>query len=228
MNRLLPVESSFPYPAAELQGLASRPLVSKTYHVEAGKIDIQFITPVVLANLEVSAEREAAEQRSRRSRSRAVKPYTAGDDFYEWRRYVGDYRAVVRVQAVPEITMTAGSAFAVAMLGPNVPQRYRFKTDFDRMELWRGTTLVEPILPGRLAEVVSAQAGLQSLEDIKFYGMYEYPPEAFAPGEALILKVWRQGDASPNNNNIDTALQARVWADFQPYFQALQQAAASN
>lgn len=228
-NRLLPVESSFPYPAEDLQRIAtSQALVTKTYHLEAGKIDVQFITPVLIAGLDVAAEREASEQRSRRSKGRSVKQYTAGDDFYEWGRYVGDYRPIVTIQAIPEITMTAGSAFAVAMLGPNVPQRYRFKTDFDRMELWRGATLVEPILPGRIAEVVSAQAGLQSLDDIKFYGKYEYPPEAFAPGATLILKVWRQGDASPNDNNLDAALQARVWADFQPYFQALEQAAAAN
>jgi S1-C subfamily serine protease len=227
-ERLLPVESAFPYPATELERLAAQPLNSRAYHVESGKIDIQFITPVVVATLETAADRDAADQRSRRSRGKQVDEYKPGEGFYEWRRYGGDYRPVVVVQAVPEITLTVASAFAVALVGASAPQEYRFKADFDRMELRRGETVVEPIHPKRYPNRYSFQAGVSSMNDVAFYGSYEYPPEAFAPGEALTIQVWKQGDATPNLKAVGEDVRARVWADFLPYFRALQQAAASD
>ena len=39
----------------------------KDYHIEAGKLDVQFITPVVVTSLQTEAENEAAKGRKKRT-----------------------------------------------------------------------------------------------------------------------------------------------------------------
>ena len=228
-DSLLPVEPSFRFPAKEIRQAAlesnARP---HQYHIEAGKFDVQLLTPTLIASLQVADEKAAAAyrekrtKRAKRKRDRSEsKPYTPGRDFYEWRKYAGDYRAVVTIQAVPEIALTGGSAFAVVMIGSAAHQKFRFKADFDRMELWRGDVLVRPIHPRRWANVKNFNQGNASMSDVGFYGSYEYPPEAFKPGEELKLKVWRQGREKPITKTISTTQQHRVWEDFEMYFEAL-------
>lgn len=221
---LLPEAASFRFPPEELSKIAvATRYDARHYHVEAGKIDVQFLTPVVLAQLEIQAEKEAAEFRKRRTRRKQdVQEYVPGRDFYEWRRYAGDYRPVVRIQAIPEIGLTGGSLFAVVMLGPNVPKTYKFKTDFKRMELVRGNAVIEPIHPGRIPHVANIEAGADRLKDLTFWGAYEYPPEAFKPGVAVVLKVWQEGKPQPVVRMLDGKLQQRIWDDFAPYFAALE------
>lgn len=224
--KLLPVESSFPYPSDKLREQAkNRTFIAKDYHIEAGKFDVQLLTPVLIAGLQVSSEKVAAQSREKRTRKKKQKSkdYKVGEDFYEWRKYGGDYRAVITIQAVPEIKMTGGSIFAMVMLGASAPQKFKFKADFDRMELWRGETLVRPIHPRRWANVVNFQQGVTSMKDIGFYGSYEYPPEAFKPGESLVLKIWKQGVSVPITRLIPAPQQTRVWNDFAAYFEALEE-----
>ena len=223
----LPEASDYRFPPDKLKEIALRSTYRPNdYHIESGKIDVQFVTPVVLAQLEVQSEKEASEGRKARTKS-ASKAYSPGEDFYEWRRYAGDYRAVVRIQAIPEITMTGESVFAVIMLGSAAHQKFRFKTDFDRMELVRDGTIVEPIFPGRAPNVVNSQQGLVSMKDISYYGAYEYPPEAFRPGATVVLKVWEQGRPKPKERAVTPELLKRVWTDFQPYFDALEKEVAA-
>jgi S1-C subfamily serine protease len=230
-DQVLPVESAFKFPADALREAAmSRNFDSFEYHIEAGKFDVQLMTPVLIAGLEVADDKAAAAFRNKRSKKKKTetKEYTPGQDFYEWRQYVGDYRAVVTVQAVPEISMTGGSVFAVIMLGGSAPQKFKFKADFDRMELWRGDVLVRPIHPRRWTNVVSFEQGVASMNDVGFYGSYEYPPEAFKPGETLTLKVWKQGKPKPIVRIIEPHQQIRVWNDFTPYFAALDDRVAAS
>ena len=116
--------------------------------------------------------------------------------------------------------------FAVAMLGSNAQQRYRFKADFDRMELWRGSTLVAPIHPKRSTNVVNTRQGQVVMQDVGFYGNYEYPPEAFRPGAAITLKVWKQGVEKPIIEKVPDDVQLLVWRDFDAYFEALEERVA--
>jgi hypothetical protein len=215
-DRQLPEASSYRFPPDKLKDLVLHSdYEPRQYHLEAGKIDVQFVTPVVLAQLEVQAAKEASEGRNKRHKHGHTKEYSAGEDFYEWRRYTGDYRAVVRIQAVPEIKPTSGSIFAMMLIG--VAPRFKFKTDFDRMELWRGDTVIEPIHPGRAPSDLHA-----SIKDVSYYGVYEYPPEAFKPGEKLTLKVWEQGKPEAKPREITPALQAKIWTDFQAFFEAVE------
>ncbi|MHC4302719.1 MAG: hypothetical protein ACYS7Y_36130, partial [Planctomycetota bacterium] len=144
------------------------------------------------------------------------------DGFYEWRQYAGDYRPIVRINAIPEIKMTGGSFFAKAMLGANASGRYRFKADFRKMRLLRGGVEVAPIHPGKTRQVVSKASGVDILEDIGTYGAYEYPPEAFEPSQHLILEVYtEQRPDKPKVREIDSELQGRIWEQFAPYFASL-------
>src|SRR5690606_3142136 len=104
-DEMLAVPSLFTFPAAELREEALRTeLRSRDYHLEAGKFDVTFIDPVVVASLEVASERAAAETRGRRNRRKTgAAGETVGSDFYEWRKYAGDYRPVVTIQATPEL-----------------------------------------------------------------------------------------------------------------------------
>jgi hypothetical protein len=168
-DRLLPVVPDYRLSLDELRRLSLlKDYSSRDYHLESGKIDVQFITPLVLAALEVDSDRDAVESRKRRTKKKKVKEYEPGKDFYEWRRYSGDYRPVVRIQAIPEIKMTGGST-ARLILGVGGPPRFRFKTDFDRMELYRGKFPVEPIYPGRPPQVIDLGA---IMEDLSYFGYY--------------------------------------------------------
>jgi S1-C subfamily serine protease len=227
----LPLPSDRPYPAEALTRLAKADLKLTDYHVEAGKIDIQFITPVVIASLEKGAAMRAAEQKEKRQHKKketiqageqteaARTQEGVGEGFYEWRRYVGDYQSVVRIQAIPEIGMTGGSIFAKVMLGANAPGRYRFRTDFLKMRLLRGGVEVPPVHPGKVRQVVSNRAGVDVMEDIGTFGSYEYAPEAFEPSSNLVLEVYdEEHPDKPRVCPISKILQLQVWQDFAPYF----------
>lgn len=219
----LPMPSLFTFPAAELRAAAlEMKFRPRDYHLEAGKFDVTFVDPVVIASLEVASEREAAAVRGRRNRRKVgTTEESVGSDFYEWRRYAGDYRPVVTIQATPELGMPPGSWIA-AGLGATSGLRYWFKADFGRMELLRDGIVVPPLHPGRIRQVVDENIAGNRLADIAYFGSYEYPPEAFAPGGELVLRVWEQGKDRGTERTIPPALVARIWGHFEPYYAAIQ------
>ncbi len=228
----LPEASTRPYPAQALARLATGDVKMQDYQMEVGKFDVKLITPVLLASLEKQAEIRAQQQQDKRRKKdrkqEAAEPEPAADEteegdgegFYEWRRHGGDYRPVILIQAIPEIKMTGGSRFAKIMLG-NVPGRYRFKTDFARMRLLQDGVEVPPLHPGKIRQVVSAQAGMDKMEDIGVYGIYEYPPEAFDPAKRLTLEIYDEDEPDkPKTLDLPAALQQRIWQEFRPWLDA--------
>jgi S1-C subfamily serine protease len=228
----LPVPPPDPYPPDALQGMVNADLDPAQYHLEAGKMDVQVFTPVVIASLERKAAIKAAMQKSKRVRTGkqdtagtqagASSGQQAAEGFYEWRRYAGDYQPIVRVEAIPEITMTVGSSFAKAMLGATAPGRFRFKTDFLKMRLLRDGIEVQPVHPGKIRQVVSTRSGVDVMEDIETFGSYEYSPEAFEPSKSLVLEVYSEDKPDkPKILTFEKTLQMRIWQDFAPYFSSL-------
>jgi len=219
----LPVVPDFRFPASAIRQMAlTLKFRPADYHVEDAQIDLQFITPAVIAYQEIAAEREAAEFSSKRRKQSGSSEYKAGEDFYEWRRYTGDYRPVVTIQAVPELGLTGGS-IALAILaglggGGPPPMQLKFKTDFQRMELWRDGALVQPIVPGRIPSVQNMNTGSVRVTDVTYFGAYQYPPEAFAPGGVLELRVWEEGRKEPRTRKIPPDLIARIGHEFRLYF----------
>jgi len=66
------------------------------------------------------------------------------------------------------------------------------------------------------------------MEYIAYYGVYEYPPEAFKPGETVTLRIWQQGKPEPKVSVIDLIVLNRIWNDFTPYFEALESDVAGD
>ena len=222
--RPLPVESTYRFPPETVKTMAlARSPKMKEYHLEAGKIDVQVFTPVLVASEMLRGEQEAAQARQKRRRGKDEEVGAAGGDpgqsFYTWQKNQENFRPVVRIRAYPEVKMTAGSAFLMGMTGSG--GKLRFKTDFDRMELRRGDQIIEPIHPGRIKEIVNVQGNVASMKDIGYWGSYEYPPEAFRPGAALILRVWEQGVPEPHVLPFPDDLLTRVREDYRPYLDTL-------
>jgi hypothetical protein len=181
------------------------------YHLEAGKLDVHFVTPILLASMVIEEEREALEGRKKRKKKRRgqedAETYEPGEAFYEWQKDSDNFRAVVSIQAYPEIN--AGGAGSLIGRG-----KHRFKTDFDRMELAREGEVVEPIHPGRIKEIVTEKG----FKDVGYWGHYEYPPEAFASGAAVTVTIWEEDVSEPEVLVLPPDLLARIRSDLQPYF----------
>ncbi|NIM01650.1 MAG: trypsin-like serine protease [Acidobacteria bacterium] len=212
------MESSYRFPPDVVRDLAlARRPRPKDYNIEAGKIDVQIFTPVLMASNVIRAEREALEGRKKRRKKKdrtAEEDYQPGSRFYEWTKSAENFRPVVRIRAYPEIKMKAGSAWKVALVGGRAS--YRFKTDFQRMVLLRNGEPVEPVHPGRIKEVVHVDAGAV-MKDVGYFGYYEYLPEAFEPGARLTLRIWEQDNPEPTVREITHEMMVRVWQDFAPY-----------
>jgi hypothetical protein len=219
----LPVPPPSAYPIAALRSLVHAKLDPKKYHLEAGDIEIDIATPPLLYYVQNEAAIKAAETRRKRSKSNPVSP--EGEEVCQWQADAGAWDAVVTVRAMPEVTMTGGSragrAFG-ALFGVVTPASYRFKADSREMRLLRDGVEVRPIVPGRLCQTVEEQAGLNRLRDVGCLGLYQYAPDAFAPGAALELRVFA-GDApaAPKVVKLMPTLVETVWADFEPYFESL-------
>lgn len=222
----LPVESSYRFPAATLREMASSAdKKTQDYNLKIGLFDIQIATPALISYLEVSAQAEAKQAHLKRTNGQEVEP---GPDFYEWQRYSGDYRAVVTIWAMPEVQRTRGSGFLTALFGARANRKYRFKTDFKKMELLRDGVVVEPIHPGRMPDLGHNRSGNGTIEDFSYYGGYEYPPEAFKAGARLELRIWDEKNLDYAHETISAERQRLIWNDFLPYFQALERTVSAE
>jgi len=226
-SRELPVESDYRFTPDAIREMAqSRSPTPKAYHVEAGKMDVQVFTPVLVVSMALQGEREAAAARAKRTKGKdgegSAAEAESSQRFYAWQKDEEVFLPVVRIRVYPEVKITAGSAFMVGLLGSG--GKYRFKTDFDRMELRRGEKVIEPILPGRIKEVVNVQGGGGSMKDIGYWGIYEYPPEAFLPGAPLTLTIWEQGVPEPRVLSFPEPLLESIRADYRPYLDSLSSA----
>jgi hypothetical protein len=206
--RPLPVEPAWRFPPETVKAMALAEVREvDDYHVEAGKLDVHFVTPVLLASMVIEEEREALEGRKKRKKKKRQgredeETYEPGEAFYEWQKDPENFRAVVSVQAYPE---------AGALIGRG---KLRFKTDFERMELTRDDEVVEPIHPGRIKEVVSEKG----FKDVGYWGYYEYPPEAFASGADVTVTIWEEDVPEPKILVLSPELLERIQADLRPYF----------
>jgi S1-C subfamily serine protease len=213
--RPLPMEPAWRFPPETVKTMAlaeAREL--DDYHIEAGKLDVHFVTPVLLASMVIEEEREALEGRKKRKRKKRQgredeETFEPGEAFYEWQKDSDNFRAVVTVQAYPEVNTK--SAMAGTLIGRG---KLRFKTDFERMELTRDDEIVEPIHPGRIKEVVSEKG----FKDVGYWGYYEYPPEAFESGAKVTLTIWEEDEPDPKVLVLSPELLEMIRIDLQPYF----------
>lgn len=230
--RLLPVEPSDPYPLDSLKEMTRSSRVdTKPYIFTVGGFDVALGTPVLEYELRSETGREAAEEKSKRTRKRgesghAEPKFEPLQDLHEWAEYTGEYRPVLLVQAAPQVRekLMASLGHELLPAAPFIggPPRLQFRTDFYRMKLLCGSREVEPIQPGKAATVVDTHNAFVSVTDATYVGIYSYPPDAISPACGKVtLQLYSEKDPNKaESKDLDPKSIERVWNDFRPYIVA--------
>ena len=99
------------------------------------------------------------------------------------------------------------------------PADLKFKTDFYRLTLTCGGKEIEPIQPGKIAEIRNDRSVFVNVTDATYQGLYTYPPDAISPecGQ-VVLDIYSEKDPSKYTRKVlDKKTVERVWNDFAPY-----------
>jgi hypothetical protein len=136
---------------------------------------------------------------------------------------VGEYRPVLFIRAAPKLKETGGSVFLRSLAASGgaygIPAKMRFKTDFYRMKLLCGSKEIQPILPGKIADVIDVENRSVNVTDATYEGFYEYNADAIAPSCGQVSPVFY------TEKNPDTAITKtlsdktvnRIFDDFAAY-----------
>jgi hypothetical protein len=160
---LLPVEPAGVYPIDALKASLQRAKFDeRPYIFSEGDYDVVLITPVVKYHLtegtDVAAEKEK-ERRTKKSAASVQETFRPLDDLKSWAEYIGEYRPILFIQASPKLRETFLSAWTRNVAASNgryiAPARMKFKTDFYRVKLFCGGKEVQPIQPGKVADVLN-------------------------------------------------------------------------
>lgn len=225
--KLLPVEPKTVYPLDAIKASVSTERIdARPYMFSEGDYDIAIITPVLKYKLATRSEVAAATEKSKRTRnSKAAVQQTFQplDDLRNWREYVGEYEPVVQIRATPKLRETFGSALARGLTAQNgistIPAKMRFKTDFYKMRLKCGDHEIEPIQPGKVAQVVDVHNYFVNATDASYEGLYTYPSDAISPscGTVSLELYSEKNPESAKVRVLDKKVVERVWTDFEPY-----------
>lgn len=233
---LLPVEPSGTYPIDALKSaLLEDEFDERPYYFAQGDYDVAIITPVLKYHLEegatIQAEREK-EKRTRKSADAIQGTFRPLDDLKNWAEYVGEYRPVILVHASPKLRETFLSAMDRGMARGRYPvaARMKFKTDFYRMKLLCGDKEIQPIQPGKIADVVNVNNSAVKVTDATYQGFYSYPYDAISPScgkVTLQLFSEKEPDAAVSKI-LDAKTIGRVAADFEPFRKGQAQSAVAT
>ena len=191
----LPVASPTPYPADPLRKKAAAIRSSAGYGVTVRGMRVDVLTPPL-----VYFEGHEVELREARKNSEP------DGNSYAWRAFTGQVEAIIGIRAVPQVMEIGGFA--------------QFTSNVREMHLLRNGVDVVPIVPGRFCAKAS-DAG--QLHPAGCFGLYQYPPSAFAPGAELELRVYSDdAPTKPRVWKIPPVVISRVWADFEPWLAFVQ------
>jgi S1-C subfamily serine protease len=222
-GKLLPVEPEDLYPIEAIKGvLSQKKFDEKPYRIDDDDFDVTLITPPLKYYLEHEASVRAANEknkRNRKSETAVQNSFRPLDDLKNWEQYVGEYKPILFIRVTPKLRETTGSIFMRSLVSPAVPAKLRFKTDFYKMKLLCGSKEIAPIMPGKIAHVVSVNSGLVNATDATYEGLYAFPADAIGPScHQVTLQVYSE---KKPNVAVATILEEktvnRVWDDFQPY-----------
>ena len=229
---LLPVEPLTPYPVEGLKAALKREKFdARPYYLSVGDFNIALSTPP-LDFREQEEERLQAE-RARQKRNKKHQDTAASEDDSdapkEWLEDAGAHPAVFEVYVQAKAKEGVGAGFGRAFLTPNAPAKLKFKTDFQKMQLFCGEKEVQPIHPGRVPVSVSVHNRAVKMEDATFKGIYLYPPDAINPqcGQAKLVIYSTKGD-EPIVKVFDEKTVQAVWADFDAFRRAAEEKASKD
>lgn len=225
---LLPVEPTDSYPLDSLkETISSAKFDRRPYIFSEGGFDVAMITPVLRYRLEEEVQLAAAREKGKRTRTHAAAVQNTFEPLHDlrgWAEYAGEYKAVLLIQAAPELRETFGSALARGLAtsggGYGGPAHLKYRTDFYRMRLLCGQTEVEPIHPGKAATVMSEHNAFVNVTDATYVGIYSYPAGAIQSScGQVVLELYSEKDPDkPVRKVLDARTIERITSDFQPYF----------
>jgi S1-C subfamily serine protease len=227
-SRLLLVEPKGEFPISAIKEIASaKKFDYDPYVFNVGKFTVTLITPTLKYRMATEDEREAMKGRNKREANSEIKgtfrPFT---EFAGWAEYVGEYKPVLHIRAMPEIGETGSSMFARALVGGLtgiVPRggNFRFKADFYSMKLYCGDALVEPIQPSKVAHLVNTSGSFVNIKDATYEGIYTYPADAITSscGTVRIEIFSAQKPNEPQIENVKPKYIQKLAQDFKPYFE---------
>jgi hypothetical protein len=228
--RLLPVDPTESYPLDSLkEKIRSTKFDRREYVFTVGGFDVALVTPVLKYGLEEEIGLAAAKEKGRRTKKQSQSVQNSFEplqDMHEWEEYVGAYKPVLHVQAAPQLRETFISALGRGLAASEHmyagPAHMKFKTDFYRMKLICGDKEIEPIQPGKAADVVNAHNAFVNVTDATYVGIYSYSPDAISPscGKVTLRLYSEKNPDKPESKDLDQKSIDRVWNDFRPYLTA--------
>ena len=224
------MEPTEPYPLDSLkEKIKSTKFERREYVFTVGGFDVALVTPVLKYGLEEEIGLAAAKEKGKRTRKQnesVQNSFEPLQDMREWEEYVGEYKPVLHVQAAPRLRETFMSALGRGLAASEHmyagPARMKFKTDFYRMKLFCGDKEIEPIQPGKAADVVNAHNAFVNVTDATYIGIYTYSPDAISPscGKVTLQLYSEKSPDKSESKDLDRKSIDRVWNDFRPYLAA--------
>jgi hypothetical protein len=236
---LLPVEpeSTFPIDAIK-ETLLRDKFDAKHYSFGQGDFEVALITPPLRYRLERESEIRAAkekEKRTRKSEASVQDTFRPLDDLKNWQEYIGEYKPIIMIRAIPKLHETGGSIVRRSLIAGMSQGGYggaatiRYKTDFYKMTLKCGEKEITPIQPGKIAHVLDTRNLFVSATDATYEGFYLYLPDAISPscGRVTLALFSEKNPESAITKILDEKTVAKIWSDFEPYRDTIPPAAGS-
>jgi len=228
---LLPVEPLTPYPVQGLKdALKADKFDPRPYYLEAGDFNIALSTPPFDYREEEERRLQAHRAQRKRSNKNQSATESAGDSDApkEWEGEAGAHPAVLGIYVMPRAKEGFGSALGRSF-NVNSAAKLKFKTDFQSMKLFCGGKEVLPIHPGRVPVMVSVRNRAVKMDDSTYKGVYLFSPDAVGPdcGEVK-LAIYSSKGEQPTIKVLDEKSVQHIWADFEPFRQAEEEARAGE
>jgi S1-C subfamily serine protease len=225
--KLLPVdpEDSFPIDAIK-NTLLQQKFDARPYFFSEGDFNVSFITPPLKYYEQQEAELRIVNEKNKRNRKSKVAvqdTFRPLDGLRNWEQYVGEYNPILQVRVTPMLRETTGSAIlrslAAAGNNYNVPAKLRFKSDFYKMKLLCGSKEIEPIEPGKIANLVDVHSGLVNATDATYEGIYSFPADGIGPscGKVTLQVFSEKKPQAAVVKELHEKTVNRIWDDFGPY-----------
>jgi len=226
--KLLPVDpiDLFPLEAIK-ETVAAEKFELDRYSFGLGEFEILLMTPALKYRMTTEAERKAAKTREKRNKKEGAVQGTSPPvgDFKNWQEYVGDYKPILFIQAMPKIGESFWGAVGrgvAANYGIHKKANFRFKTDFYRMTLLCGDKEVQPIHPGKIFYLTNENNYFVKSNDATYAGIYSYPADAISPacGQVRLEVFSEKNPTKADTKNLDAKSILRISQDFEPYLKA--------
>ena len=217
---LLPVEPLTPYPVEGLKdALKGEKFDARPYYLAAGDFNIALSTPPF--DYREAEERRLAAERTHKKRNKksdqAAENSDESDAPKQWEEDAGAHPAVFGIYVMPQAKEGFGSALGRSF-SVNQTAKLKFKTDFQRMQLFCGNKEVEPILPGRVPVTVSVRNPGVKMDDSTYKGAYLFSPDAVNPECGVVkLAIYSSKSEEPVIKTLDEKSVQHIWADFDAF-----------